>query len=502
MRFLLFYIFVLITINLNAQTEYQEFLNRLNSVSGEVQKAEVVDSFINYASTKGIPFIEGDTATFLYRGKTIIINEKPFNVFSVFLSGDINFGGEFSLELKKITGTDLFALRYYLEQEARLDYNYVINGVEMITDPLNFKTLPWGRIGEVSEIAMPGFKQPLEIIYNSNFSHGTQESYVLINDKDFTTTNHNVTVYFPPGYNDNQNEFYPVAYFQDGTYYIEAGSAINILDNLIYEKRIKPIIAVFVNYSQGNRSIEYATDPDRYIDFFNTILVPYIDANYRTIPNGENRALIGLSFGGNVSALIANSIKDMYKNCGLHSGAIWPVNFNAQKKIIRNDWDIKYYLTWGTYEPALMELGVTVRDSLNAKGYTNFKWGQYPQGHTMGFWRGVTDNFLEYFFPGENVTSINNEKHQIINGDFLLIQNYPNPFNPETKISYSLKEAGYVVIKIFDILGREIQTITNSYKLPGNYTEMFNASNIPSGNYFYSMQFGGKLVTKKMSLIK
>ncbi|KAB2845016.1 MAG: T9SS type A sorting domain-containing protein, partial [Melioribacteraceae bacterium] len=327
------------------------------------------------------------------------------------------------------------------------------------------------------------------------------DTLTLVNNKNFTTTNHKVNVYLPPGY-ENSNEHFPVAFFNDGSFYINGGSAINILDNLIYEKRIKPIIGVFVDYSPGNRSKEYATEPDRYIDFFNTILVPYIDANYRTIPDGYNRALIGLSFGGNVSALIANSVKDMYKNCGLHSGAIWPRNFEAQTKIIQNDWGIKYYLVWGTYEPALMELGITVRDSLTAKGYQNFKWGQYYQGHTMGFWRGVTDNFLEYFFPGENLTSINTQNEIILDESFQLNQNYPNPFNPETTISYSLKESGFVQIKIYDVLGREIQTLINSYKSPGNHNEVFNASKLPSGNYFYSMQFGGKFVTKKMSLIK
>jgi len=502
MRFVIFVLLILINVNLSAQTEYQKFLNRLNIFNSEDQKAEIVDSFMNFARSKGIPFIEGDTATFLYRGKTIIVNGKSYNIFGVNLTGDVNLGGELTLQLKKIPGTDLFALRYYLEQEARLDYNYVINNVEMITDPENFKTLPWGRIGEVSEIAMPGFIQPKEIIFTSNIPHGTRVSSVLSYTANSVKTDHNVVVYLPPGYNENPNEHYPVAYFNDGSFYISDGFAINILDNLINEKKIKPIIGVFVDYSQGNRSKEYAIEPQRYVDFFNTTLVPYIDSNYRTIQDGDNRAVIGLSFGGNISTLIVNSIKDMYKNCGLHSGAIWPHNFEAQNKIIQNDWGIKYYLTWGTYEPGLMELGVTVRDSLEAKGYTNFRWGQYPQGHSMGFWRGVTDNFLEYFFPGENATSVNNENNYTIDDDFSLNQNYPNPFNPETKISYSLKEAGYVVLKIYDVLGREIQTLINTYKSPGNYNEVFNASKLPSGNYFYSLQFGGKFVTKKMSLIK
>ena len=192
----------------------------------------------------------------------------------------------------------------------------------------------------------------------------------------------------------------------------------------------------------------------------------------------------------------------MYKNCGLHSGAIWPNNFEAAKEIYQNDFGIKYYMVWGTYEPKLMNVGREVRDSLNAKGYTNFKWGEYPQGHSMGFWRGTTDIFLEYFFPGESLTSINEKNEKALNADFQLNQNYPNPFNPETKISFSINKPGFVKLLIYDILGREIKTLVKGYKNAGNYSVAFNASNLPSGNYFYSIQFGSKFVTKKMSLIK
>jgi hypothetical protein len=83
-----------------------------------------------------------------------------------------------------------------------------------------------------------------------------------------------------------------------------------------------------------------------------------------------------------------------------------------------------------------------------------------------------------------------------------LNQNYPNPFNPLTKISYSVAKQGLVTIKIYDILGREIKSLVNEIKGPGNYLIEFNGSNLTSGIYFYRFEANGFVEVKKMVLIK
>ncbi|MBI5403338.1 MAG: T9SS type A sorting domain-containing protein [Ignavibacteriae bacterium] len=83
-----------------------------------------------------------------------------------------------------------------------------------------------------------------------------------------------------------------------------------------------------------------------------------------------------------------------------------------------------------------------------------------------------------------------------------LNQNYPNPFNPITKINYSVEKKGLVKIKIFDILGREIKSLVNEIKNPGNYLVEFNGSNLASGIYFYRMEINGFTDIKRMVLIK
>ena len=86
--------------------------------------------------------------------------------------------------------------------------------------------------------------------------------------------------------------------------------------------------------------------------------------------------------------------------------------------------------------------------------------------------------------------------------NYSLTNNYPNPFNPSTKIKYSVPKSSNVVIKVFDILGKEIETLVNEEKQTGTYEITWCAENLPSGIYFYRIQAGDFVETKKMILLK
>jgi hypothetical protein len=90
----------------------------------------------------------------------------------------------------------------------------------------------------------------------------------------------------------------------------------------------------------------------------------------------------------------------------------------------------------------------------------------------------------------------------LVPGQFSLAQNYPNPFNPTTTIQFNMPKAGNVEIKVFDILGREAATLVNEFKPVGVHSVNFNASNLSSGVYFYTMKSADFTVTKKMLLVK
>ena len=86
---------------------------------------------------------------------------------------------------------------------------------------------------------------------------------------------------------------------------------------------------------------------------------------------------------------------------------------------------------------------------------------------------------------------------------FSLYQNYPNPFNPKTIISYELETSSSVSIKVFDILGKEINELINKKQNSGKYEIDFDGYALSSGIYFYSMFVNGNRIhTKKMMLLK
>jgi len=86
--------------------------------------------------------------------------------------------------------------------------------------------------------------------------------------------------------------------------------------------------------------------------------------------------------------------------------------------------------------------------------------------------------------------------------NYSMLQNYPNPFNPKTNIQFAVKEPGRVVLKVYDLLGREIAKLTNEHYQAGKYQLKFDGSELPSGIYFYKIQIGDYSNVKKMVLLE
>ncbi len=101
----------------------------------------------------------------------------------------------------------------------------------------------------------------------------------------------------------------------------------------------------------------------------------------------------------------------------------------------------------------------------------------------------------------DDITNVVTDKSPLPK-DFDVLQNYPNPFNPTTVISYSVPYTNMVTVKVYDQLGNEVATLVNEEKPAGSYSVNFNASKLSSGVYFYRMQAGGFVETRKLVLMK
>jgi len=109
-----------------------------------------------------------------------------------------------------------------------------------------------------------------------------------------------------------------------------------------------------------------------------------------------------------------------------------------------------------------------------------------------------TQTYTLHVHPSVGIDSETNQVPQ----QYVLHQNHPNPFNPSTKIKYSVPQSSNIVIKVFNILGKEIETLVNEEKPIGNYEIEFNTTQLPSGVYLYSLTAGNFVEIKKMILMK
>ncbi len=86
--------------------------------------------------------------------------------------------------------------------------------------------------------------------------------------------------------------------------------------------------------------------------------------------------------------------------------------------------------------------------------------------------------------------------------EYALYQNYPNPFNPTTKVMYAIPKQSFVILRVFDVLGKEVVTLVNEKQSAGKYEQTFSAKNLPSGVYFYQLRTEDHTITKKLLYIQ
>ncbi len=95
-----------------------------------------------------------------------------------------------------------------------------------------------------------------------------------------------------------------------------------------------------------------------------------------------------------------------------------------------------------------------------------------------------------------------NQISSVIPDGYRLYQNYPNPFNPRTIISYQLKVSSIVNLNVYDVSGKIVATLLNQKQNSGSYSIEFDGSNLSSGTYFYRLETGDFVETKRMVLLK
>ena len=332
-----------------------------------------------------MPLIFGDNvAVFLYRGQ----------------AQQVAIQGDFMTEYLKLGETDLWGFIIQFEPDARLEYQILLNSNKPILDPLNPLTEK-GGLSTSSVVRMPRYVFPVFSLRNEGIAHGTFS-------QNFTITSQslgydvNYRVYTPAGY--ETLDHLPVIYVMDGQDFANPGmgAMINILDSLIADDRIKPVIAVFIDprdpVTDRNRREDELVPSSltncHFCDFVALELVPIIDQAYKTDPTPDTRAIVGFSLGGNFTSQLGLIYADLFHQIAILSpyiSANWI--FDTYQEV--EQLPLKIFISHGKYDEKAAS--IHLRDILDSKGY-KLLYLESHEGHSYGNVRGILDDMLIYYF--------------------------------------------------------------------------------------------------------
>jgi plastocyanin len=143
-------------------------------------------------------------------------------------------------------------------------------------------------------------------------------------------------------------------------------------------------------------------------------------------------------------------------------------------------------------------------NSSNGGFFTSLGGGTVVPSHTGTYYYVCSIHYYMGMKGTITVTSATGVPNQLqtIPHELSLTQNYPNPFNPTTTISFSLPQATHVSLTIYNLIGQEAEILVDEDRPTGNYSVVWNSGNLASGVYFYRLQTGTTILTKKLVLMK
>jgi len=190
------------------------------------------------------------------------------------------------------------------------------------------------------------------------------------------------------------------------------------------------------------------------------------------------------------------------KNIRVYGGTILPFNgssyFNQFSEKCRNTVN-RWIRTEGNFDGCI-DFGATMRDPHDSTRLVSTYQNDGLHPDAAGYKKMGESIDLNLFV--QQLSSGMNEGSETLPDTFSLLQNYPNPFNPSTNISFSLPSQSFASLRVFEMTGREVATIVSEELPAGSYSRQWNAANMSTGIYYYRLQAGSFVATKKMLFLR
>lgn len=371
---------------------FRDFRDYIDDVPVE-QREAAVEQFISRKG--GTPIIENQTRLVFFAKDKDGVTPRivgDFNGWAVTPQGyDASIGQPI-----RIAGTSWSYLESQSYTNARLEYVFFFDK-EAAADPHNPRTVP-AYAGPRSEVRMPFWVAQPEVDEAGAAPKG--EVIAETTKSRFLGGARRVWFYLPPGYSADQTRLYPVVYVLDGSNYVEKMDVPRVLDHLIANRSIQPVIAVFVE--PGERQEEYSRN-QRWRAFMANELVPMVDKRFRTFPAPDHRVILGSSLAAYGAVDLAVEYPSLFGLCAAMAPPAQTFSLiENQPKARAAVVSIKFFVLGGVYDSMIdgaRKLRTTLDDYSAPVSYL-----EVSEGHNTNTFRGHLDDALRALIDSSAVT--------------------------------------------------------------------------------------------------
>ncbi|HJU43230.1 MAG TPA: 23S rRNA (adenine(2503)-C(2))-methyltransferase RlmN [Vicinamibacterales bacterium] len=362
---------------------FRDFHDYIDDVPAD-QREAAIEKFIT--SKGGTPIIENQTRLVFFAKDKDGLTPRivgDFNGWALTQHGyDVSIGKPIRIE-----GTDWSYLESKSYTNARLEYVFFFDK-EAATDPKNPRTVP-AYAGPRSEVRMPFWVAQPEVDEAGTAPKGEVIAHTVTSR--FLGGPRRVWFYVPPGYGADSSTLYPVMYVLDGSNYVEKMDVPRILDHLIANTSIPPVIAVFVE--PGERQEEYSRNP-RWRAFIANELVPMVDKRFRTYSAPDHRVILGSSLAAYGAVDLAVEYPSLFGLCAAIAPPAQTYSLvENQAKARASVVSIKFFVLGGVYD-SMIDGARKLRTTLDDYS-APVRYLEVSEGHNTNTFRGHLDDALK-----------------------------------------------------------------------------------------------------------